>query len=122
MLKGFREFITRGNVVDLAVGVIIGAAFGAVVTSLTQDVIMPFIGAIIGKPSFEDLTWTLGDGVIAYGAFLTAVINFLILAAAVYFFIVAPINHLRARYSTPEEDELAKEDRMIELLEQIARK
>ncbi|UDY37072.1 large conductance mechanosensitive channel protein MscL [Dermatobacter hominis] len=122
MIKGFREFITRGNVVDLAVGVIIGAAFGAVVTSLTQDVIMPFIGAIIGEPSFEQLTFTIGDGVIRYGAFLTAVLNFLILAAAVYFFIVAPINHLRARYSTPEEEELAKEDRMIELLEQIARK
>jgi large conductance mechanosensitive channel len=122
MIKGFREFITRGNVVDLAVGVIIGAAFGAVVTSLTEDVIMPFIGAIVGEPSFDQLKFSIGDGVIRYGAFLTAVVNFLILAAAVYFFIVAPINHLRARYSTPEEEELAKEDRMIELLEQIARK
>lgn len=122
MLKGFREFIMRGNVVDLAVGIIIGAAFGAVVTSLTQDVIMPFIGAIIGKPSFEDLTLTIGDGIIRYGAFLTALINFVILAAAVYFLIVAPINHLRARFATPEDEELAKEDRMIELLEQIASK
>mgnify|MGYP000736391951 CR=1 FL=1 len=122
MLKGFREFITRGNVVDLAVGIIIGAAFGAVITSLTNDVIMPFIGAIIGKPSFTDLTLTIGDGIIRYGAFITAVVNFVILAAAVYFFIVAPINALRARYSTPEAEEMAKEDRMIELLEQIARK
>ncbi len=122
MIKGFREFITRGNVVDLAVGIIIGAAFGAVVTSFTDDIIMPFIGAIVGKPSFDQLTFTIGDGVIRYGAFLTAVVNFLIIAAAVYFFIVAPINSLRARFSTPEEEELAKEDRMIELLEQIARK
>lgn len=122
MIKGFRDFITRGNVVDLAVGIIIGAAFGAVVTSLTQDIIMPFIGAIIGKPSFDELTLTIGDGVIRYGAFLTQVVNFLILAAAVYFLIVAPINHLRERFATPEEEELAKEDRMIELLEQIARK
>ncbi len=122
MIKGFRDFITRGNVVDLAVGIIIGAAFGAVVTSLTKDIIMPFIGAIIGKPSFDELKLTIGDGVIRYGAFLTQVVNFLILAAAVYFLIVAPINHLRERFSTPEEEELAKEDRMIELLEQIARK
>ena len=122
MIKGFREFITRGNVVDLAVGIIIGAAFGAVVTSLTQDIIMPVIGAIVGEPSFDQLTFSIGDGVVRYGAFLTAIVNFLILAAAVYFFIVAPINHLRARYSTPEEEGLAKEDRMIELLEQIARK
>ena len=122
MIKGFREFITRGNVVDLAVGIIIGAAFGAVVTSFTDDVLMPFIGAIVGKPSFDLLTFTVGDGVIRYGAFITALVNFLIIAAAVYFFIVAPINHLRARFSTPEEAELAKEDRMIELLEQIARK
>jgi large conductance mechanosensitive channel len=122
MLKGFREFITRGNVVDLAVGIIIGAAFGAVITSLTNDVIMPFIGAIIGKPSFTDLTLTIGDGVIRYGAFITALVNFVILAAAVYFFIVAPINALRARFASPEDEELAKEDRMIELLEQIARK
>ncbi len=122
MFKGFREFITRGNVVDLAVGIIIGAAFGAVVTSFTNDIIMPFIGAIVGKPSFDQLTFTVGDGVIRYGAFLTALLNFLIIAAAVYFFIVAPINSLRARFSTPEEEEMAKEDRMIELLEQIARK
>jgi large conductance mechanosensitive channel len=122
MLKGFREFITRGNVVDLAVGIIIGAAFGAVVNSLTKDVIMPFIGAIVGKPSFDQLQFTVGDGVIRYGAFLTELVNFVILAAAVYFFIVAPINALRARFSTPEDEELAKEDRMIELLEQIARK
>jgi large conductance mechanosensitive channel len=124
MLDGFKKFITRGNAIDLAVGVIIGAAFGAVITSLTNDVITPFIGAIIGKPNFNDLTVTINDGVIRYGAFITAVFNFLLIAAAVYFFIVAPINALNERRKRGEEpvDEKSNEDKMVELLEIIANK
>ena len=124
MLAGFKKFIVQGNAIDLAVGVIIGAAFGAVVTSLTNDVITPFIGAIIGKPNFNDLTVTINDGVIRYGAFITALFNFLLIAAAVYFFIVAPINALNERRKRGQEpvEEKSNEDKMVELLEIIASK
>ena len=124
MLAGFKKFITQGNAVDLAVGVIIGAAFGTVVTSLTTDVITPIIGAVVGKPDFSDLTFNLGDGIVRYGAFITAVLNFLIIAAAVYFLIVAPINHLNERRKRGQEpeDEKSNEDKMVELLERIAAK
>jgi large conductance mechanosensitive channel len=124
MLAGFKKFIVQGNAVDLAVGVIIGAAFGAVVTSLTNDIITPIIGAIVGKPNFNDLSFGLGDGVVAYGRFLTALVNFVLIAAAIYFLIVAPINHLNERRKRGQEpvDEKSNEDRMVELLEQIAAK
>jgi large conductance mechanosensitive channel len=124
MLAGFKKFIVQGNAVDLAVGVIIGAAFGAVVTSLTNDVITPIIGAIVGKPNFNDLSFGLGDGVVAYGRFITALVNFVLIAAAIYFLIVAPINHLNERRKRGQEpaDEKSNEDRMVELLEQIAAK
>jgi large conductance mechanosensitive channel len=124
MLDGFKKFITRGNAIDLAVGVIMGAAFGTVIASLTNDIITPIIGAIVGKPNFNDLTFTIGDGVVHYGAFLTTLINFVIIAAAVYFFIVAPINHLNERRKRGEEpeDEKSNEDKMVELLQVIAAK
>jgi large conductance mechanosensitive channel len=124
MFAGFRKFIVQGNAVDLAVGVIIGAAFGAVVTSLTNDIITPIIGAIVGKPNFNDLSFGLGDGVVAYGRFITALVNFVLIAAAIYFLIVAPINHLNERRKRGQEpvDEKSNEDRMVELLEQIAAK
>ena len=124
MLAGFKKFITQGNAVDLAVGVIIGAAFGAVVTSLTNDVITPIIGAIVGKPNFNNLTFELGDGVVRYGAFLTALVNFLLIAAAVYFAILAPINHLTERRKRGQDpaDEKSNEDKMVELLQIIAAK
>ena len=119
MLKGFREFISKGNVVDLAVGVIIGAAFGAVVKSFTDDVLMAVIGAIFGKPNFDSLTFTIGDGVVYYGKFLTALVTFVLTAAAVYFVVVVPINKMRK----PEADAgPSAEDRMVELLERIASK
>lgn len=96
MLKGFREFILRGNVVDLAVAVIIGAAFGAIVTSLVEDVITPFISTILPMPDFS----TLQIGDIKIGNFLNAVLSFLLIAAAVYVLIVVPMNRLRPP-STP---------------------
>jgi len=97
MLKGFRDFIMRGNVVDLAVAVVIGAAFGAVVTSFVGNILTPLIAAIVHKPDFSALTWTLNGAVITYGTFLNALISFLLVAAAVYFFIVAPMNAWKAR-------------------------
>lgn len=97
MLKGFRDFIMRGNVVDLAVAVVMGAAFGAVVASLVANVLTPLIAATVQKPDFSALTWHLNGAVISYGTFLNAVISFLLVAAAVYFFIVAPMNAWKTR-------------------------
>jgi large conductance mechanosensitive channel len=97
MLKGFKQFILRGNVVDLAVAVVIGAAFGAVITSFVENVLTPLIAAIIGKPDFSALAYTLNGSVIKYGAFLNVLISFLLIAAAIYFFIIAPMNAYSAR-------------------------
>src|SRR6187431_1419585 len=84
LLKDFREFVMRGNVLDLAVAVVLGIAFNAVVNSLVNDVIMQVIAAIVGKPDFNALTFTIGEGVIFYGRFLTALVNFLIIAATLF--------------------------------------
>jgi len=92
MLQGFKKFLLRGNVVDLAVAVVIGAAFGAVVTSLVTNVFTPLIAAIAGKPDFSEFSVTINNSKIMYGLFLNAVIAFLLVAAAVYFFLVAPMN------------------------------
>jgi large conductance mechanosensitive channel len=97
MLKGFKEFILRGNVVDLAVAVVIGAAFGAVVTALVADIITPLIAAIGGQPDFSNLKFTVHKSTFRYGHFLNAVISFLIIAAAIYFLIVLPLNKLAER-------------------------
>ncbi|UGS38208.1 large conductance mechanosensitive channel protein MscL [Capillimicrobium parvum] len=94
MLKEFRQFLLRGNVIDLAVAVVIGAAFGAVVASLVADIITPIIAAIIGKPDFSNLTFTINGSVFRYGSFLNAVISFVSIAAAVFFFVVVPVNRL----------------------------
>jgi large conductance mechanosensitive channel len=97
MLSGFKQFILRGNVVDLAVGVVIGAAFGAVVTSFTKAFLTPLIGLLAGKEAFAALTFTVGAAVFPVGEFINALISFLLIAAAVYFFVVTPINALIAR-------------------------
>ena len=102
MLKGFRDFILRGNVVDLAVAVIIGTAFGAVVTAFTKGIVMQFIAAIVKVPDFDKLSLYLNGTPINYGPFLTATLNFLIIAAVVYFFMVAPLQYLLARLKGPE--------------------
>lgn len=101
MLKGFRDFILRGNVLDLAVAVIIGAAFTSIVNSLVKDIINPFIAAIVGKPDFSALTFSVNGGVITYGNFLNAVIAFILMAGVVYFFIIVPTNALMARLKGP---------------------
>ncbi|MEP7188707.1 MAG: large conductance mechanosensitive channel protein MscL [Roseiflexaceae bacterium] len=98
MLKGFRDFVLRGNVLDLAVGVIIGAAFGAVVTSLVENIITPLIGAIFGQPDFSAIML----GPLKIGLFLNAVVSFLLVALALYFFIIVPANTAMARFKKPE--------------------
>lgn len=97
MFEGFRKFIMRGNVIDLAVAVVIGAAFGALITSLVDDIINPLLAAIVGKPDFSDLTIGIRDATITYGNFITAVINFLLIAAAIYFLVVKPMNMMQER-------------------------
>jgi large conductance mechanosensitive channel len=97
MLSEFKQFIMRGNVVDLAVAVVIGAAFGAVVTALVADIVTPLIAAIFGKPSFAGLSFTINGSTFLYGDFLNAVITFLTIAAAIFFLVVKPLNVLAAR-------------------------
>ena len=103
MLKGFRDFILRGNVVDLAVAVILGAAFNAIVASLVGDVLNPLIAATMGKPDFSGVILHVGGGQIKVGSFLNAAVAFLIVAAVVYFAIVLPMNAFQARLKKPEE-------------------
>jgi large conductance mechanosensitive channel len=104
MLKDFKAFILRGNVVDLAVGVVIGAAFAAVVTALVKDIITPVI-SIPGTTNFGDLHFTVRHSVFAYGDFLNALVTFALVAAAVFFFVVVPVNKLMAMRKTEPEVE-----------------
>jgi len=96
-MKGFKEFVFRGNVLDLAVAVVMGAAFSAVVTALVKDLITPLIAAVVGSPDFSAIALTVNGSKLLIGDFLNAVIAFLLMAIAVYFFIVLPVNHLMAR-------------------------
>jgi large conductance mechanosensitive channel len=116
MLKEFKEFISRGSVLDLAVGFIMGVAFSAVITSFVNDVIMAIVGAIVGKPSFNDLTLELGDGVIYYGKFLTAVVNFVIIAL-VMFLVIKAFNSMREKEE--KEPELTEKDVLVEIRDLI---
>jgi large conductance mechanosensitive channel len=97
MIKGFKEFILRGNVVDLAVAFVIGVAFGAVITAFVADIITPLIAAIFGKPDFSGLYFTINGSKFLYGAFFNAVISFLVIAAAIYFVVVVPLNRMAER-------------------------
>ena len=106
MLKGFREFITKGNVIDLAVAVVIGAAFTQVVNAVVQWLVTPLIAAIFGQPNLNDVAaFTINDAQFSIGAILTAVINFLLVAAAVYFVLIAPLNKYRELRAEGAEDE-----------------
>ena len=97
MLSGFKQFIMRGNVVDLAVGVVMGGAFGAVVASLTKYLITPLIAALVGKPDFSAIQFKIGETVFGLGNFLNALVGFLLVAGAIYFFVVMPMNAVTAR-------------------------
>jgi large conductance mechanosensitive channel len=97
MLSGFKQFILRGNVVDMAVGVVVGAAFATVVSAFTRDLLTPLIAALVGKPDFSAITFTVHNSQFPIGDFINAAISFLLVAAAVYFFVVTPVNLLVAR-------------------------
>ena len=110
MLKGFKEFISRGNVVELAVGVIIGAAFKNIVDALVDGIINPLIAAVIGKPDFSDaFILTLNGSDVKFGLLITAIINFILMAFAIYFCIVVPMNALNARRKKAEDEAPAPE-------------
>ena len=111
MLKEFRDFLLRGNIVELAIAFVLGVAFGALITSFVDNLLMPIVAMIIGKPDFRDLTFTINDSVFRYGAFLTDAISFVAVAAAIFFFVVKPINMLRQRRGGPEEEGLPDEER-----------
>jgi large conductance mechanosensitive channel len=97
MLRGFKDFVMRGNVLDLAVAVVIGGAFGAVIAALVKDLLTPLIGAVVGQPDFSGFTATVNGSTFLIGDFLNAVISFLLIALAVYAFVVVPMNALVAR-------------------------
>jgi large conductance mechanosensitive channel len=111
MLKEFRDFLLRGNIIELAVAFVMGLAFAAVVNSFVNDLVMPLIAMIIGKPDFRDLTFTINDATFRYGAFITIVIQFVAIAAAVFFFVVKPVNALLKRYRSPAEEGMPDEER-----------
>jgi large conductance mechanosensitive channel len=117
MLKGFRQFILRGNVVDLAIAVVIGVAFNAVVQALVRDIVTPLIAAIAGKPNFANLTFTVHHSTFFYGDLVNVAIAFAAIAAAVYFMVVAPMNSLQARRrGQTDEAEVSEE---VQLLTEI---
>jgi len=125
VLKEFRDFLTRGNLVDLAVAFVLGVAFAAVVTSFVDNLVMPIVAMIIGKPNFDDLTFTINDAVFRYGSFITSLVTFLSIAAAVFFFVVKPVKTMEARRRQGEEEPTPEEARhaeIVALLERIAAK
>lgn len=117
-MSGFKKFLLRGNVVDLAIGVVIGVAFGALVTAFVDGLITPIIGAIGGTPNFSSKSFSINDSEFRYGEVINALIAFLLIAAAVYFFVVVPINKLMDRYK-PAADEPAPTKDCTECLSSI---
>ena len=111
MLKEFKDFLLRGNLVELAVALVMGLAFAALIASFVDDLIMPIIAMIIGKPDFSDLTFTINDALFRYGAFLTALITFVATALAIFLFVVKPVNAVLARMAKSAEDEITDEER-----------
>ena len=110
MLKEFRDFLTRGNLIELAVAFVMGVAFAALLNSFVTDIITPIIGAIFGKTDFSSLTFTIHNSKFFYGAFITAVIQFVTIAAGVFFFIVKPVAALAARRAKGEEETPVTDD------------
>ena len=111
MIKEFRDFLMRGNLVELAVAFVMGLAFAALITSFVNDLIMPILAMIFGKPNFDDLTFTINEAVFRYGSFITAVITFVSIAAAVFFFVVKPMDAIRKRMTKEEEASISDEER-----------
>ena len=121
MLTEFKDFILRGNIVELAVAFVIALAFAAVINSLVQNLLLPIVAMIIGRPNFTDLTFTINDAVFRYGAFITDAIQFVAIAAAVFFFVVRPMQAAMRRRTHPAEEEGMpdEERRHQELLEAL---
>jgi large conductance mechanosensitive channel len=119
MIRQFRDFLLRGNVVDLAVAVVVGAAFGAVVTALVKDIITPLIAAIGGKPDFGNLAFTINGSRFAYGDFINAIVSFVIIAAAVFFLVVKPVGALMERRKAGLEPEAEAVPEDVVLLGEI---
>jgi large conductance mechanosensitive channel len=119
MVREFREFLLRGNVVDLAVAVVIGAAFGAVITSFVEDLLTPLIAAVGGEPDFAGLTFTINDSAFRYGEFINAIVSFLLIGAAIFFLVVKPVNALMARRKAGSEPEPAAVPEDVVLLGEI---
>jgi large conductance mechanosensitive channel len=118
-MQGFKQFLMRGNVVDMAVGVVVGVAFGAVVAALVKDLITPLIAAIVGKPDFSAIAFELNGSKFPVGDFINAVVSFILVAAAIYFFVVVPVNALTARmHREPPSDPTTK--RCSECLSEIS--
>ena len=111
MLKEFRDFLLRGNIVELAVAFVLGVAFGALVNSFVNNLVMPIVAMIIGKPDFSNLTFTINDAVFRYGAFITDAIQFVAIAAAVFFFVVRPLDAIMGRVRKPTEEGISDEER-----------
>jgi large conductance mechanosensitive channel len=111
MLREFRDFLLRGNIVELAVAFVIGVAFGALITSFVDNLLMPVVAMIFGEQDFRDLSFTINDAVFRYGAFLTDLIAFLAIAAAVFFLVVKPVNALVARLRPPVEEGMPDQER-----------
>ena len=111
MLKEFRNFLMKGNIVELAVAFVMGVAFGALVSSLVDDLVMPIVAMIFGKPDFNDLTFTINDAVFRYGAFITSAITFLATAAAIFLFVVKPYDALTSRFAKPAAGAVDDEER-----------
>ena len=119
MFKEFKDFLMRGNVIDLAVAVVIGAAFGAVVTSLVTDLLTPVIAAIFGKPDFSNLTFTINGSVFRYGNFINALIAFISIAAAVFFFVVKPVNAINRRRGIDPSEDKSEVELLSEILDEL---
>jgi large conductance mechanosensitive channel len=111
MLRDFRDFLMRGNLVELAVALVMGLAFAALVAAFVDGLVMPVIAMIIGEPDFSDLDFTINGAIFRYGAFLTALITFVTTAAAVFFFVVKPVNAVMTRVRPPEEEAIPDEER-----------
>lgn len=117
MAQEFKEFAIKGNLIEVAVGLVLALAFTAVVNALVEFVVMPIVGILFGEPSFDDLVLTINDSVIMYGSFLTAVVQFLLVALALFLFVVKPYNALKARQATGEEEAPAPAEEIVLLRE-----
>jgi len=119
MLKGFKEFMLRGNVIDLAVAVVIGGAFGAVVTALVKDLVTPLIAAIVGTPDFSAITFEINKSKFLLGDFINALVSFLLVGAAIYFFVIVPMNAVMARMKRGEVPPDPTTKKCLECLSEI---